>query len=270
MNQKLATLMRLYTESSIGKQLRLRRIFDDSGLLFAVPMDHGYSLGPVKGLVNLQSTTSKVIAGGANCIIIKRGMLRSVHSKFNRETTFMIHISGSTSLSPWPNKKIPTGSVKNTIFLGADGISCHVNVGTNSDYLMLQDMNSMVTQADRFGLPTLAMMYVRDDEGRDDMSVSSLAHVGRVAEESGIDIVKLNSTATGKDYDEVIQGINIPVIVAGGPSTKDFTSFLEIIRNCIERGAKGVSIGRNVFQSDNPQSAMKKIKETVIAAKKEH
>lgn len=255
--------------NSIGKEIRLRRIFDQSGFIFSLPLDHGYSAGPGLGLWDLKQTVDHVVAGGASCVIVQRGMVRTVSPALNKNTGLLVHISGSTDISPKWTSKILTGSVENALFHGADGVSLHINLSATDDHLMLHDLSQIVTDADKFALPTLAMMYVRNDEGIDSIDVNSLSLAGRVAEEAGVDVVKLKTTNTGKDYDEVMQGINIPVIIAGGNKTDQFKDFLTTISNCIQNGAKGVSIGRNVFQAKDPKKAMQEVKSTVLAAQKE-
>lgn len=259
--------LKLMINWSVGKRNRLRRLIDDSGAILAVPLDHGYSVGKSKGLVDLNKTVQNVIEGGASCVIVQRGMVRNL--AMNNNSGLMIHVSGSTSLSSRPNYKIPTGSVKDTIKLGADGISCHVNIGPDEDAIMLQDFSKLSLDADKYNLPLMAMMYVRDNMGVDDVSVSALSHAVRVAEETGADIVKVLSTAGGIDFDEVVQGTRIPVVVAGGSISGDFDGFLKTIRNCIISGASGVSVGRNIFEANDQKLAMQKVKETVVDAIKE-
>ncbi|MCY3414852.1 MAG: fructose-bisphosphate aldolase [Candidatus Heimdallarchaeota archaeon] len=252
---------------SIGKKNRIRRLIDETGAIIAVPMDHGYSIGVTKGLENINHTTQQVIQGGASTIIVQRGMVRSI--ELPRQTGLMVHVSGSTSMSSRPNYKILTGSVVDTIRLGADGISCHVNIGPDEDASMLYDLSQLSEEADYYNLPLLSMTYVRDNQGNDDKSVDSLSHAARVVEEAGADIVKIHTTDLAKGFDEVAQGINIPIIVAGGSKTGDFKQFLETMRQSILLGASGISIGRNVFQADNQLEAMSRLREVVHQAVKE-
>ena len=237
--------------------------------MLAVPMDHGFTLGPVTGLVDLNNMVQQVFQGGASCVITQKGMLRSIHSSIPAEKGYLVHLSGSTTLSPTPNIKVMTGSVANSVFLGADGVSCHVNLGASGDTAMIQDMNFIVEEADQVGMPVLAMMYVRNDDGVDSLISTHLAHACRVAEETGVDIVKINATPNGNGFDEVTQGIGIPVVVAGGSKQEDFNGFLNTIKQCILQGASGVSIGRNVFQAADPKKAMEMVRKTVMEAAKE-
>ena len=255
--------------TSLGKNIRLRRLVDPSGFMLTVPMDHGITLGPVKGLNNIKQTVKAVFNGGASTVIVQKGMVRTIYDQIPHGKSFMVHVSGSTSRSPSPNLKIQTGSVSSALKLGADGISCHVNIGTDYDSSMLSDLNYIIEEADDYNLPVLAMMYARNNDGQDSLDVDSLAHIARIAEEIGSDLVKINATENGLGFDEVSQGISIPIIVAGGAVTSDFNQFLNTIKQCILNGASGVSIGRNVFQSEDPKLAMKKVYDAVLSLKKE-
>jgi DhnA family fructose-bisphosphate aldolase class Ia len=247
----------------------MRRLVDPSGFILVVPMDHGITMGPVKGLDTIKSTVKSVFEGGASTIVVQKGMVRTIYDSIPQGKSFMVHVSGSTSLSPSPNLKVLTGSVNSALKLGADAISCHVNIGSDYDSQMLSDFNFLVEEAFDFNLPVLAMMYARNNDGQDSLDYISLAHIARIAEEIGADIVKVHATENGNQFDEVTQGISIPVIVAGGSVASDFDQFLETIKKCIINGASGVSIGRNVFQSDDPKLAMKKIYDAVVSLKDE-
>ncbi len=259
-------LERFPIATNLGKQVRLNRIFDPSGGILAVPMDHGFTLGPITGLTNPFETVRKVVTGGASCVMVHKGLVRLIHGALRRDTALLVHVSGSTKFSPRGNRKIQTGTVTEALRMGADGISCHVNLGASEDVEMLQDLALLTKEADDFGLPLLAMMYVRDDDGNEQKDPTSLAHAARVAEEAGADIVKINATPKGQNFDEVTQGIHIPIVIAGGAKSDDFEGFLETIRRCIEAGAAGVSVGRNIFQAKDPGLAMKKVAETIRAA----
>jgi fructose-bisphosphate aldolase/2-amino-3,7-dideoxy-D-threo-hept-6-ulosonate synthase len=50
----------------------------------------------------------------------------------------------------------------------------------------------------------------------------------------------------------VVEGCPVPVVIAGGPKTETDMEFLQMIEGAIEAGARGVAIGRNVFQADDP------------------
>jgi len=255
----------MYT--NIGKRYRFRRLIDqDSGALLLVPMDHGFTLGPIKGLVDVPVTVDQVFNGGASAVVVHKGLAKNLTNVIPPQSGLIIHVSGSTALSPNSNYKIMTGTVPEVLTLGADAVSCHVNVGADEDYVMLEDLAKLAEESNDFGLPLLSMTYVRDSEGVEKRDPTSLAHAARLTEELGADIVKVNSTQLGQGFDEVTQGVQIPLVIAGGAKQDDFKGFLETVRNCILAGASGVSVGRNIFQAVDPMTAMSRVRETVKEA----
>ncbi|MHA2504632.1 MAG: 2-amino-3,7-dideoxy-D-threo-hept-6-ulosonate synthase, partial [Candidatus Kariarchaeaceae archaeon] len=241
--------------TGIGKRVRFRRLIDqETGAIMMVPMDHGFTLGPVPGIANIALTVDQVFQGGASAVVVHKGLVKSLTNVIPPARGLIIHVSGSTALSPNSNYKIITANVPEVVTLGADGISCHVNVGADEDSAMMEDMAKIAEESEDFGLPFLSMMYGRNSEGEEDNSVSTLAHLARLAEELGADVVKVNASPSGKGFDEVIQGTNIPVVIAGGAKKDDFSAFLKTIENCILAGASGVSVGRNIFQAADPMT----------------
>ena len=68
----------------VGKRIRMERILDrNSGKTVIVPMDHGVTLGPLAGLVDMRQTINAVATGGANAIVIHKGLLEAEASGQN-------------------------------------------------------------------------------------------------------------------------------------------------------------------------------------------
>jgi len=54
----------------IGKQIRLERIINrNTRKTVIVPMDHGISVGPIQGVINMKDAVQRVAEGGANAIV---------------------------------------------------------------------------------------------------------------------------------------------------------------------------------------------------------
>src|ERR1035437_919107 len=105
-----------------GKVVRLERITNrDSGNIVIIPMDHGISIGPVKGLINLSDIVNKVAAGGANAVLMQKGMVAHGHRGYGRDIGLIIHMSASTSLGPAPHDKAPVCTGEEALKKGAGG-----------------------------------------------------------------------------------------------------------------------------------------------------
>lgn len=217
-----------------------------------VPMDHGISIGPVAGIVNLPDAVNKVAEGGANAVLMQKGMAKHGHRGYGQDIGLIIHMSASTSLGPDPNDKVQVCTVEEAIKLGADAVSVHINIGSETESDQLQKLGMVAESCDSWGMPLIAMMYPRGNKITNPNDPELVAHAARAGAELGADMIKTNYTGDPDTFNDVVEGCPIPVVMAGGPKTDTDREFLEMAAGAIEGGARGVAIGRNVFQHENP------------------
>ncbi|AGK60946.1 2-amino-3,7-dideoxy-D-threo-hept-6-ulosonate synthase [Archaeoglobus sulfaticallidus PM70-1] len=243
----------------IGKKIRFERLINrDSRKMLIVPLDHGLSVGPIEGLENMPETINKVVEGGANAVIVHKGIVPFGHRGYGKDVGLIVHLSGSTSLSPDPNDKKIVCSVEEALKLGADAVSIHVNIGSNTEPKQLEELGSISKSCMEWGMPLLAMMYPRGN-GIDPFSEKSVKIATRAGAELGADIIKTNYTGDPDSFRRVVKGCPVPVVIAGGPRIERTIDFLKMVEDAMHAGAKGVAIGRNIFQADNPTKMTKAI-----------
>ena len=237
----------------IGKEIRSERIINRiTKKTVIVPMDHGVSVGPIMGITNMKEAMSQVAEGGANAVVVHKGIVGSGHRKSGPDMGLIVHLSGSTSLSPEPNAKSLVCTVQEAIKLGADGVSVHVNIGNGHEKEMLTDLGAVAHTASEWGIPLLAMIYPRGERIKDEYDPVAIKHAARLGAELGADVVKVSYTGNPDSFSEVVAGCHVPVIIAGGPKMESDREILEMVKGAMEAGAAGTSIGRNVFQHKNP------------------
>ena len=247
-----------------GKTIRRERFMDrNTGKTILVPLDHGVSVGPIDGIVDMCTTVDEVAEGGANAVIMHRGLVRCGHRQGGRDVGLIIHMSASTDLSPYPNSKALTASVEDAIKLGADGISVHVNLGDHEEGKMLADLGRVASAADHWGMPLLVMIYGRGPKIADGNAPKVVAHCARVAVELGADIVKVPYTGDIDSFRRVVEGCCVPVVIAGGPKTDTTRAFLQMVHDSMAAGASGLSVGRNIFQHPSPRSLVQALSKIV-------
>ncbi len=246
----------------IGKEIRLERILDrNTGKTVIVPMDHGFSLGQIEGLTDMPRVVSAVSEGGANAIVLHKGMVKHGHRKGGRDIGLIVHLSASTSLNPDPNDKVLVCTVEEAIALGADAVSIHVNLGAPNESRMIEEAGRIAKECNRWGIPLMVMIYPRG-EGIDSRDPQAIGHCVRVAEELGADLIKTNYTGDPETFRSITNGCSVPVLIAGGEKTGDLAT-LHAIRDAIAAGAAGVCIGRNAFQRTSPAAFVRAICRTV-------
>jgi predicted phospho-2-dehydro-3-deoxyheptonate aldolase len=238
----------------IGKKIRMERIIDrNSGKTVIIPMDHGVTVGPIAGLEDMRTTISKVVAGGANAILMHKGIVRAGHRGTGKDVGLIIHLSGGTSLSPDPNAKELVCTVEEAIQLGADAVSVHINLGAETDKEMLWQLGYISSQCLQWQIPLVAMMYTRGAKIKDEFDVKNVKHAARVGAELGADIVKVPYTGSVESFEQVVDGCPVPVVIAGGPKMGSDEEIFKMVEGALAAGAAGLSIGRNAFQHKNPE-----------------
>lgn len=249
----------------IGKQIRLERIMDrETGKTIIVPLDHGVTVGPIDGLIELGKTVDAVANGGANAVIGHVGLPLYGHRHHGKDIGLILHLSASTTMAPDPNNKVLVNTVERAIKMGADAVSIHINIGADNEANMLKDFGYISNQCMEWGMPLLAMMYARGPKIKKETDVEVIKIAARVGAELGADIIKTNYTGDPDSFAQVTQGCPAPVIIAGGEKMETDKDVLEMVYHSIQAGGKGVSIGRNIFQHNNPHKIVKAIHSIVF------
>ena len=217
-------------------------------------MDHGVTIGPVQGLENMQVIINQLLDGGVDALLVHKGIAKHVNLD---SAGLIVMLSGMSNLSPNVNSKVQVCSVQEAIRIGADAVSVHVNIGAQDEDKMLRNLGKVADECECYGLPLLAMMYPRGPKIQNEHAQEVVAHAARIGAELGADIVKANFTGTIDTFKVVVESCPVPVVIAGGPKCKTSAEILQTTREAIEAGAAGLSIGRNVFQHENPTLIVK-------------
>ncbi|MEM2931225.1 MAG: 2-amino-3,7-dideoxy-D-threo-hept-6-ulosonate synthase [Nitrososphaerota archaeon] len=244
-----------------GKQVHINRL-TERGRMLCIPMDHGITAGPMKGLDTIYQTIEKIEEGGATAFLVQKGIIK--HMKRVPRIGFIVHVSASTSICPDPNWKVRVGTALSAIRLGADGLSVHINIGSKMEPLMLKKLGLLVDECDSFGLPIIAMMYPRGEGVKDPNDPKILAHVARVGAELGADIVKVPFSGDAESFSKIVEACPAPIVMAGGPKVDSDEAVLAMAKAAIDAGAMGVTIGRNVFMHEKPELIVRALRGVVI------
>ncbi|MBR4741819.1 MAG: 2-amino-3,7-dideoxy-D-threo-hept-6-ulosonate synthase [Desulfovibrio sp.] len=233
----------------LGKKIRLERILRrNNGRTIIVPMDHGVSMGRVEGLVDMRETVSDLAEGGADAVLIHKGLVRCGYRSRGKDVGLIIHLSASTDLSPLPNSKALVGTVEEAIRHGADAVSVHVNIGDENESTMLHALGKVAGACDDWGMPLVAMVYARGPKITNSYDPKLIAHCARVGVELGADIVKVSYSGDVESFARACEVACVPVVIAGGQRMDSTRDVLQMVYDSLVAGGAGISIGRNVFE----------------------
>ena len=223
-----------------------------------IPMDHGVTLGPIKGLESLAELIDKVSYNGVNAVL--GHMILPLHGFIDgfNDLGLILHLSAGTIWSRHPNIKVLVNSVEMAVKMGADGVSVHINIGNEHEEQMIDDLHKVSSQCSKWGMPLLAMIYPRGNRVKSEYDEERITRSVCIGAEAGADIVKVNYTGSIDTFRRVVESCSIPVVIAGGKATRP-EEVLTAVKESLEVGSAGVSIGRNVFQSPNSTKMIKAI-----------
>jgi fructose-bisphosphate aldolase/2-amino-3,7-dideoxy-D-threo-hept-6-ulosonate synthase len=217
-------------------------------------MDHGVSIGPVKGIENMQDTVNRLLKGGADAVVLHKGIAKRVNIN---GAGLIVHLSAISNLTPNCQNKVQVCTVQEAVRLGADAVSVHVNIGAQDECAMLTTLGRVADECDQYRMPLLAMMYPRGPKIPNEHDPTAVAHAARVGAELGADIIKTNYTGNIETFRHVVEACPVPVIIAGGPKAETTREILQMVHDSMKAGGAGLSIGRNVFQHENPTLMVK-------------
>ncbi len=239
-----------------GMKNRLSRNFDNkSGKTVMLAVDHGYFQGPTTGLKNPKETITPLLPY-CDSLFVTRGVLRNCVPD-NTETPIFLRVSGGPSvLGELSNEDITT-SMQEALRLNACGVGISIFVGEKNEDRTISNLGRLVNEAEDYGMPVLAITAVGKEMARD---TRYLGLACRIAAEIGAHMVK--TYYCEEDFDKVVEGCPVPVVIAGGKKMPEKDA-LQMAYNAISKGAAGVDMGRNIFQSENPVAMIQAVRAVV-------
>ena len=189
-------------------------------------------------------------------MFVTRGILRNCVSP-STNTPIFLRISGGPSvLGELSNEDITT-SMKEALRLNAVGVGLSIFVGEKNEDRTISNLGRIVNEAEEYGMPVLAITAVGKEMARD---ARYLGLASRIAAEIGAHMVKTYYCA--EDFEKVVEGCPVPIVIAGGKKIPERDA-LQMSYNAVSKGAAGVDMGRNIFQSENPVAMVQAVRAVV-------
>jgi len=233
-----------------GLQNRLSRIIkshNNRALMLAV--DHGYFLGPTEKLENPKKVIAPLLKH-CDSLMLTRGVQRTSVDPTS-ETPMVLRVSGGSSIiGDDLSQEDITVSIEDALRLNASCVAMSIFVGSKYEYQTIVNLGKLVNEAEKYGMPVLAVTAVGKELGKDARYLSLAC---RVAAEQGAHIVK---TYYCENFEKVVESCPVPIIVAGGKKIPERDA-LQLTYNAIKAGAVGLDMGRNIWQSEHPVAMIK-------------
>jgi putative autoinducer-2 (AI-2) aldolase len=229
-----------------GMKNRLSQLIQPDGHCFFLPIDHGYFQGPTRRLEK-PGETARPLLPYADALFVTRGVLRAAIDPADTKP-IILRVSGGTSMVGEDlAREGLTTSIEEIIRLNAAAVGISVFVGSDYEHETLMNLADLVNACEDYGIPVMAVTAVGKELEKRDARYLGLAC--RIAAELGARVVK---TYWCEDFDKVVDGCPVPVVMAGGPRCDTEREVFDFVYDGMQRGAIGVNLGRNIWQNDHP------------------
>ena len=246
-----------------GKLVRINRIFSHaSGALCSVAVDHfiGYGGGMPEGLRHIRATLAAIVAERPDAVTMHKGIAASAWAPYAGQVPMILQ---STVARPDDTARQQIADPEDAVRLGADGfaVAAFVRGATEADYL--RTVADCVRQAARFEMPVICHIYPRDSSGKISYLPEDIAWAVRCAVEVGVDVVKTPYCGDLGAYTQILADCPLPLVAAGGPQADTLRAALEMLTQVMRSGARGATIGRNIWGTPRIAAAIRAFKAVI-------
>lgn len=243
--------------SDWGMKNRLSKIFSPkSGNTVMLAFDHGYFMGATAGLERLDVSIAP-LCDYADVLMGTRGAIRTCIPP-TTDKAVCLRATHDTSVL---FEDLSTGSgmaldFEDAIRMNASALAIQCFVGGSGEAASLDALCRAADHGARYGIPVLGVTAVGKQMAR---TAQYFTLATRILAELGASFVK---TYYCDDFENVVAACPVPIVIAGGKKLPEEEA-LDMAYKAIQCGAKGVDMGRNVFQSEHPVEMIQAIRKVV-------
>jgi fructose-bisphosphate aldolase/2-amino-3,7-dideoxy-D-threo-hept-6-ulosonate synthase len=245
---------------STGKRLRLKRVVDETGVSIICALDHGMTSPQfLEPLADIATRVAEAVAGGANVLMLSKGMARFGAPAFRPETALALLLSASARPGTERPEVVAIAEVDEALRLGADAVVLFVALGGEDEPMMIERLAEVGEACERAGMPFIAeaefpTTYAAVEDLAEEYGFEYLRRNVRLCAELGADIVKTNWPGDGEQFGALVEaGGGVPLVLAGGSRVGE-EELLHRMEAAMAAGAIGCSVGRNIFMHERPEA----------------
>ena len=239
-----------------GMKSHLSRIFNPkSGNTVMFAFDHGYFMGSTAGLERLDLLLPQ-LAPYVDCFMGTRGALRTCVPPELVKSVALRVTSGSSMLQEDLSHEVVAVDIEDAVRMNADCMAVQTFIGAGGQLSSIDNLSRVINAGIRYSVPTMGVCAVGKDMARTDRFFKLAT---RIIAEMGVQIVKSYDC---ENFEEVAAACPVPIVVAGGKKLPEKEA-LELAYGVMQKGAHGVDMGRNIFQSAHPVAMAKTVSKIV-------
>jgi fructose-bisphosphate aldolase / 2-amino-3,7-dideoxy-D-threo-hept-6-ulosonate synthase len=246
--------------AAVGKSMRLKRVIDPAGVSLICALDHGMTSPTfLEPLADIEARTTEAVAGGANVIMMSKGMIRVAEPAFGPTTSLALLLSASANPAEAQPEVVQIAEVEEAARLGADAVVLFTALGGPTEPGMIRTLAGVGRECAALGMPMIAeaefpTTYALVEELKEQYGFEYLRRNVRLCAELGADVVKTNWPGDEDSFGRLVEAASgVPVVLAGGSRLQD-RELLTRMERAMAAGGIGCSVGRNVFMHASPRA----------------
>jgi fructose-bisphosphate aldolase / 2-amino-3,7-dideoxy-D-threo-hept-6-ulosonate synthase len=246
--------------AQVGTSMRLKRVIDPAGVSLICALDHGMtSPSFLEPLADIAARTAEAVGGGANVIMMSKGMIRLAQPAFSPTTSLALLLSASANPAEPQPEVVQVAQVEEALRLGADAVVLFTALGGEAEPGMIRTLAGVGRECAALSMPLIAeaefpTTYAAVEELSEQYGFEYLRRNVRLCAELGADIVKTNWPGDEELFGRLVEAAGgVPVVLAGGSRLQD-RELLWRMERAMAAGGIGCSVGRNIFMHRSPEA----------------
>lgn len=251
-----------------GSPLRLRRIVDaQSGNALLLSFTSGMEVGPAMDLPDLPAMIG-ALAGRRQltAAVVRAGVLPTLFSRFpDLPAGVVVDLLGGTWLTPQMEQPAQLCSLEHAVRVGADAVLASVSLGGPDESARLRLCGQVARECAAWAMPLIIRIDTMAMGAQRQYSAVLSGQGARMAYELGADLVVVNYSGSRETFAEALHGIDIPVLIGGGPHVETDEGLLESVASAIDCGARGAVLDGSLFwQGSQPTETLDRLAALVL------
>lgn len=233
-----------------------------------VPLDHGFSMGPIEGINSFADVDPWLRNPAIDGVVAHKGLMKHlVANRVAKDMAMCLHINGTSTLSSDISEKPLLLDAEMAVRYGADAISLDLIFSPDNTARNFSLLGSIARQANHYGLPILVMLNLKKGTYDPTKLICLLRQYIRSLCELGVTAVKLKRPESTEQMHSLLYGIcqDINIVFAGGVFCNE-QAIIEMTSAAVDAGAKGICVGRNIFQHSRPEALLRKLKSALFGS----
>ncbi|KKT55764.1 MAG: Fructose-bisphosphate aldolase [Candidatus Collierbacteria bacterium GW2011_GWB1_45_35] len=197
-------------------------------------------------------------------VVFQEGVAAKYYQK-ESGVPLIVKLNGKTSFQGEEPLSLQLCTVEKAAELGAVGVGYTIYVGSEHEEQMLVEFSRIEDEAHARDMIVIAWMYPRGKKvaGRESER-DVVAYGARMGMELNADYVKVPYTGDSESFNWVVRAAGKTGVLAQGGKKVDWENLELEVEGAMKAGAKGIAIGRNVWQDENPNEISKKLSEIIF------